>query len=783
MFTPYQMQGLTNAGGALSAYLGHHLPAAYQGYGAQASNALGEAGNALGIYGGLSSGTPVGDIGAGANAAQLAARSGYLSPSTSSTLSKYGGDLGALAGLYQGIQQGGVAGDSTAALNAARLGVDTGALPAALGPYLGYASIPLAAYNFAQYGTQSGKTGSDALTGAESGAEIGSAVAPGVGTLVGGLIGGAAGALASAFGPGAQDPENTQWNQFAAAYNQTPGMAQYLSPSQAYQNLAGVMDARNNSPGHSQPIEQVFGRMGEQNLMDQLTQYVNQAYGSKMITPGESIQQQWNSVINPWLQAKGAGIANNNTVKGVPEGNALTGDLQSLLNSWETGALTPQSQVGVAGQTIAGLTPYAGETPQMQQYWQNQARAQQIQSRDMQMQALARSNRGVNKFSEGGSMNTDLKEIYKGSYADRPGYAGGGSYYSNYSGYNNYNTPSSMFSNSSIFGTSTPFSSPYSSYYSTPSSAAYNNYNTPSSMFSNSSIFGTSTPFNFQASGAPASSGNQGTLSGLLGLLQKGGNSISSTLGALKGYAPLIPLISALSGGNQGAKAPTLPSQFSGQLYNMSTPSFYREQNPAMQNMTMQDWLTYGEHPEQQFYLNNALPATQMSAPNYQALQARMGASPLMGTYASGAGGYLPSYSSVPSYGAPAMSAAAYAANPYGGYAEGGSYGSLEHMARGGDMPYEIPTTSSAYIRGPAHGMVRGPGDGTSDNINAKLSNGEYIMDAHTVSLLGNGSNEAGARRLDQFRHNVRKDAGQKFVRGKQPMHAKTPGAYLGGRI
>lgn len=773
-FTPYTMQGLSNAGAGLARYVAPYLAPSEQAYGASAANTLGGAGNLFGVYGGIESGAPAGYLGAGANAAQLAARTGVFSPSSSSTLNQYGGDLGALAGLYQGIQEGGPMGGATAAINAARLGVSTGALPASYTPYLGYAAIPLAAYNFIQNGTQSGRTGSDALTGAESGAEIGSAIAPGIGTLAGGLIGGAAGAIASAFGPGAEDPENMQWNQFASAYNQNPNIAGYLSPSTAYQNLAGVMDARNNSPGHSQPIEQVFGRMGEQNLMDQLTSYVNQAYGSKKITPGESIQQQWNTVINPWLQSKGAGVANNNTIKGTPEGNALTGDLQSLLNSWETGALTPQSQVGVNGQTIAGLTPYSGETPQQQQYWQNQAHFQQAQMRADQMNAISRSRRGMNQFAEGGTMKNDLRKVYEGSYSDRPGYAGGGSsYYNNYMtmpsyGSSTYTTPASMFSNNSIFGSSQPFNTPYSSYYS-PFSA-------------NAGSLNLGFPY-----GAPTSGGSSSpsALSSLLGAIKTGGNAISSTLGALKGYAPLIPLISALSGGNKGAQAPTLPAQYSGALNPVSTPSFYREQNPAMQNMTMQDWLTYGEHPEQQFYLNNALPATAMTAPNYQAMQAQIGSRPMMGTYASGAGGALPNYSSIPSYGSPNMSAAAYMANPYGGYADGGSYGSLEHLARGGseEMPYMIPTTSSEYIRGPAHGPVKGPGDGTSDDINAKLSDGEYIMDAHTVSLLGNGSNEAGARRLDEFRQRVRKDAGRKFVKGKQPMHAKQPAAYAGGSI
>jgi len=54
-------------------------------------------------------------------------------------------------------------------------------------------------------------------------------------------------------------------------------------------------------------------------------------------------------------------------------------------------------------------------------------------------------------------------------------------------------------------------------------------------------------------------------------------------------------------------------------------------------------------------------------------------------------------------------------------------------------------------------------------------------MDAGTVSMLGNGSNEAGSRALDQLRQRIRKHAGKHLVKGKQFMKAKPPEAYLRG--
>ena len=62
-------------------------------------------------------------------------------------------------------------------------------------------------------------------------------------------------------------------------------------------------------------------------------------------------------------------------------------------------------------------------------------------------------------------------------------------------------------------------------------------------------------------------------------------------------------------------------------------------------------------------------------------------------------------------------------------------------------------------------GVVRGPGDGTSDSIPAMIdghqpaaiSQGEFIIPADVVSGLGNGSTEAGAQRLYALMDQVRR--------------------------
>jgi hypothetical protein len=72
-----------------------------------------------------------------------------------------------------------------------------------------------------------------------------------------------------------------------------------------------------------------------------------------------------------------------------------------------------------------------------------------------------------------------------------------------------------------------------------------------------------------------------------------------------------------------------------------------------------------------------------------------------------------------------------------------------------------------------------GMGDGRSDHVPAKLSPGEFVMDAETVSMLGNGDNDAGARRLDEMRKNLRKSKGQALAKGKFSPDAKSPESYL----
>ena len=153
----------------------------------------------------------------------------------------------------------------------------------------------------------------------------------------------------------------------------------------------------------------------------------------------------------------------------------------------------------------------------------------------------------------------------------------------------------------------------------------------------------------------------------------------------------------------------------------------------------------------------------------------------------------LPNYNALPSY-APAT------LNTGGntGGNSGGAFTGEEDWYTYGRRPEKsffsnIPGTPIGRAKGgsisthdtaqqPRSLAVKGPGTGRSDDIPARLSDGEYVMDAETVALLGDGSSKAGADKLDRFRVNVRKHKGKSLAAGRFSVAAKQPEAYLKGR-
>jgi len=100
------------------------------------------------------------------------------------------------------------------------------------------------------------------------------------------------------------------------------------------------------------------------------------------------------------------------------------------------------------------------------------------------------------------------------------------------------------------------------------------------------------------------------------------------------------------------------------------------------------------------------------------------------------------------------------------------------------DINAPVPGSSNPMMRARGgmseiNNFVSGAGSGRDDIINARLSDGEFVVDAETVALLGDGSNKEGARRLNHMRENLRAHKGKTLSKGKFSPNAKAPLQYM----
>jgi hypothetical protein len=95
--------------------------------------------------------------------------------------------------------------------------------------------------------------------------------------------------------------------------------------------------------------------------------------------------------------------------------------------------------------------------------------------------------------------------------------------------------------------------------------------------------------------------------------------------------------------------------------------------------------------------------------------------------------------------------------------------GGLAALARGSSTQYDLGDYSDGGR------LLRGPGDGVSDSIPASIGNkrparladGEFVVPARIVSELGNGSTEAGARKLYAMMDRIQAARGKTVGKGK----------------
>ena len=92
------------------------------------------------------------------------------------------------------------------------------------------------------------------------------------------------------------------------------------------------------------------------------------------------------------------------------------------------------------------------------------------------------------------------------------------------------------------------------------------------------------------------------------------------------------------------------------------------------------------------------------------------------------------------------------------------------------DLIEDVKNGEYDEITGKADGKIEGGGDGMSDSIPATIdgkqdllvSKDEYVVDAPTVAMIGNGSSDAGAKKLDNMREEVRKAATGSRIQPKE---------------
>lgn len=754
-------------------------------YAGSAGTALGGLNAGANIYSGIRSGSPTGYLGATVNAGKLAGKLGAFGDSTKSVNAGLG-DIGSGLSIYNGIRQGGVGGYGQAAIGAGQLGLNTavqsGLMSASsAAPYLAglnYAAIPLNLYNEVK-NWESGNTGADALGGATTGAGIGTAILPGIGTAVGALLGGAAGALSSVFGNGRVDPENANWVGYTGAQNKVldAGKAAGATPEQIqaaenglaqqvqnpYGALAGYFDLRDNQIKGNNPLYQQYGRMGEEKFTNDLVSQIQNAQKAGTIGANDSASDIYNKVVTPWENSWGKGTstdANAGAMQGLitqmisqyeggtaknnwlgrsgdqvfanlqgptaSPGGATTANLDDLNNIAAQHDAARRS-MGLAPAAQQNLTAGPAATTPAPQMAVNQPGAsgvlgralgnatQQIQpTTGIQMArpvmkkggALSRYSHKVSSFRTGGKTNYD-----DGGDVSFDSNAGTDSW----TGFNPNNVIDFGSLDSGGSGNSNDnFSSGLSDLQNQFNQDALTNQQLGNWIDNYAGSMGDTPGTGKSGSGLSKLVGNFTGAGGLAGLL--------------KAYTPLVGVLgSAIQSKNN--KAPSLaPGMTAGSVSALPAPHFNRTpvaqptNRPDGGQMTQQDWYTYGERPEAQFFNNNSIPLSQSVR----------------------------------------------------GQAKGGQpQGALgQTIAPPGG---EFNSAHQSYV---GDGEEQ-PGDGQSDEVPAKLSKGEFVMDAHTVSTLGNGSNSAGAQKLERLRQNIRKHAAKSNSKGKQFMHAKEPEQYM----
>ena len=286
--------------------------------------------------------------------------------------------------------------------------------------------------------------------------------------------------------------------------------------------------------------------------------------------------------------------------------------------------------------------------------------------------------------------------------------------------------------------------------------------------------------------GALAGTGGGGTGDGT-GKGDGKGDSAGSTIGKVVGGLTIADALAKIidkiaGGGGKGGVSPggqQLQNVFSARLPRAT--GIFAPENLAPRDTSGIDYYRYGFGPEAAFFRNVPTSDAERTAlvnayrPSQLALSGTGGATSSASAVSDPAAMLNQLSAELMAAGISEADFNAYLQTPEGQQALLAMLGGTG-FAKGGSTPMRhakrAPSESFA---------VQGPGTGRSDEIPAVLSDGEYVIDAETVALLGDGSSKAGAKKLDQFRVNVRKHKGRNLAKGKFSVNAKRPEKYLSG--
>ena len=115
----------------------------------------------------------------------------------------------------------------------------------------------------------------------------------------------------------------------------------------------------------------------------------------------------------------------------------------------------------------------------------------------------------------------------------------------------------------------------------------------------------------------------------------------------------------------------------------------------------------------------------------------------------------------------------------------GRNFGGIGNLNKGPQYPMQtIGYAMGGHLGGYSDGgqLLKGPGDGVSDDIPAqigdrqpaRLADGEFVVPARIVSELGNGSTDAGAKRLYAMMDRIQKNRGKTVGKGKVAVNSKS---------